>query len=245
MGVSLPLISSPPPWFSKNSRGTDDGEERVRIVEREGRGRRRALWPSLVSRSRPEIPSAPGGEKPRARLMALRGCHGYREPHGSDATAAPRPAESPFILEKHYKNARAARAASRSLLAGALASLSLHALARSRCTTYFVLRVFRKARKSNPRRGGPDCRWCRESGEKSGTWSQKSRVPALCWALSRDFRRGDRFGLLSRVRREADVRFLRALAPTRHVSPVLSREIFKTKKKKKKSNRGKPITFFY
>lgn len=59
-----------------------------------------------------------GGEKPRARLMALRGCHGYREPHGSDATAAPHPAESPFILEKHYKNARAARAASRSLLVG-------------------------------------------------------------------------------------------------------------------------------
>ncbi|KYQ56306.1 hypothetical protein ALC60_04713 [Trachymyrmex zeteki] len=35
-----------------------------------------------------------------------------------EPTPPPRPAESPFILEKHYKNARTARAAPRSLLAG-------------------------------------------------------------------------------------------------------------------------------
>lgn len=51
-----------------------------------------ALRPSLVSRLAParDTPLGRGvREKPRARLMALRGCHGYGEPHGTDATAAP------------------------------------------------------------------------------------------------------------------------------------------------------------
>lgn len=111
MGL-FPCPSSPflPPAvvlqeFSRNGR-------RVRIVEREGRGRRRARYGLLSSRL--PLPSgdtlSAGGEKPRARLMALRGCHGYGEPPWKQPPPPPpHPAESPFILEKHYKNARTSR----------------------------------------------------------------------------------------------------------------------------------------
>lgn len=61
-----------------------------------------SCFPSRVtsSRTKPWLLQARRREKPCARLMALRGYHGNPNPIES-----PRPAESPFILEKHYKNA--------------------------------------------------------------------------------------------------------------------------------------------
>lgn len=74
-------------------RGLPELEERTRrgtsSDSRNGRGRDDGV--TAFSR-----PPAPAGDtlrvrerNPRARLMALRGCHGYGEPHGTDATAAP------------------------------------------------------------------------------------------------------------------------------------------------------------
>lgn len=52
------------------------------------------------SRARRAIPFR--ASSPSTARCALRGCHGYRNPIESS-----RPAESPFILEKHYKNGNA------------------------------------------------------------------------------------------------------------------------------------------
>lgn len=136
----------------------------------------------------PEIPSAPGGEKPRARLMALRGCHGYREPHGSNATAAP--SESPFILEKHYKNAHGPHQGRYST------SLSLH----PRCTgshprlpRRFPKRLGEKATLLRARNNA-DCRWTMV--RKAAREVRNHEHPPPRRLLSRDFRRGDRFAFI-------------------------------------------------
>lgn len=62
-----------------------------------------SCFPSLCtsSRTEPWLVQARRGEKPCARLMALRGYHGNSNP-----VESPHPAERPFILEKHYKNGK-------------------------------------------------------------------------------------------------------------------------------------------
>lgn len=77
-------------WSSRSRRSgrEERREERVWIVEREG-GDAGITRPSLSSPVPAGDTLRSKGEKPRARLMALRGCHGYGEPHGTDATAAP------------------------------------------------------------------------------------------------------------------------------------------------------------
>jgi len=92
-GVSRPLrAASPSPRArarcSSSGRWRRRGTKRGTSSDSRTRGRRRRYTrlPRLLLRRYPPLSE---GEKPRARLMALRGCHGYREPRGTDATAAP------------------------------------------------------------------------------------------------------------------------------------------------------------
>lgn len=84
---------SPPPAvvevLREFSRKRTTGSDRV---EREGRGRRAARY-GLPSPPVPQHGDTLGGERPRARLMALRGCHGYRGTP-MEATPPPRPAKA-------------------------------------------------------------------------------------------------------------------------------------------------------
>lgn len=142
-----------------------------------------------------------------------------------EATPPPRPAESPFILEKHYKNAHGPHQGRYSPPLGipVLASL-LHGIVRLPIVSRKGAEIAEKQPSHEAHRLPVD------DGEKSGTWSQESPAPAS-GLFPATFAEGIDSLLLSRVRREADVRFLRVHVLTRRLNHVLSREILKKRVK--------------
>lgn len=135
-----------------------------------------------------------------------------------EPTPPPRPAESPFILEKHYKNARAARAAAkvvaRQHLHPCLCTGSPSVAQRPERECNWSSRAFFEEITADC--GKVTLREIQIAGRvramrKAAREVRNHEFPPPRWSLLATFAGGDRFGLLSRVRREADIRFLRSV----------------------------------